>query len=383
MASPWVSVALPDAVRAVAARGARAVAALDDGRLLRSADGGRTWAAGPAAGSLSAGLLHLGDAVLAGTARGVVRAAAAQSWAATTPVPSGVAVTALTRRGAVTIAGTARSGVFRSADGGLEWEPAGRGLPLGGGRLRVFAASSGRSGLVIAHALGVSRSTDGGRSWSSAGVGLPLRVPDATLAADAGALYAAVGGRLYRAAPGAGPVLVWAEVYDGVAAARPLDLLAGAGDVLYGAADGPPALVASSDGGASWGAVGDALPAVPVGLALTRRWLLALGAEGGLWRAPRADVARVLGPPSALTLTVDAALAADALVARFTLDDPAAVRLVVHDALDREVACLADRAFEAGPHLARLPGGALAPGLYRLRLQAGTRSRAVPFALLG
>jgi hypothetical protein len=91
----------------------------------------------------------------------------------------------------------------------------------------------------------------------------------------------------------------------------------------------------------------------------------------------------VLGPPSALTLTVDAALAADALVARFTLDDPAAVRLVVHDALDREVACLADRAFEAGPHLARLPGGALAPGLYRLRLQAGTRSRAVPFALLG
>ena len=380
MTAPWTPVDLPDAVRAVAARGARAVAALDDGRLVRSDDGGATWTAGPAvAAPLSVGLLHLGDAVLAGTARGVVRAAAA-GWVPDAPAPLGVAVTALAGRGAATIAGTARTGVFRSTDGGLAWEAAGAGLPLDGARLRIFAAAAGRGGLLVAHALGVSRSTDGGQSWSTAGVGLPLRIAGATLAASGGALYAAVGGRLYRAVPG-DPVLVWAEVYDGVAAARPLDLLGGDGGALYGATDGPPALLASADGGATWGGVGGGLPAIPVGLALTRRWLLALGAGGTLWRARRP----ALAPPPAgrLSLDVEAATAAAGLVARFALSTAAPVRLAIHDALDREVACLADRAFAAGPHLARLPGGALAPGLYRLRLQAGPLSRAVPFVLLG
>ncbi|PAP77263.1 WD40/YVTN/BNR-like repeat-containing protein [Rubrivirga marina] len=382
MTAPWTPVDLPDAVRAVAARDALAVAALDDGRLARSDDGGATWSAGPSAlASLSAGLLHLDNAVLAGTARGVVRVAAARAWAPVPPAPLGVVVTALAGRGAVTIAGTARSGVFRSADGGIAWEAAGRGLPLDGERLRIFAASAGRGGLVVAHALGVSRSTDGGRSWSTAGVGLPLQVPGVTLAAAGDALYAAVGGRLYRAVPGGGPVLVWAEVYDGVAAARPLHLLGGAAGALYGAADGPPALVVSADGGATWADVGGRLPMVPVGLARTRRWLLALGAEGVLWRARRSAPAQ--RPPADLALDVEAASADVGLVARFALGAAAPVRLVVCDALDQEVACLADRAFAAGPHLARLPGGALAPGLYRLRLQAGSLSRAVPFVLLG
>lgn len=381
MASPWTPVALPDAARAVAAYGPHAAAVLDDGRLLRSADAGATWG-GAEDGTLvppASTLLHLGAAVLAGTARGVVRAAAPEAWTPRAPVPPGVAVTALAGRGAATIAGTARAGVLRSIDGGVGWEAAGRGLPLGGERLRIFSASAGRGGFVVSHALGVSRSTDGGRSWSSAGVGLPLRIAGATLAADGDTLFAAVDGRLYRATPQPGRLLTWAEVYDGVAAGHPLVLLGAGRGALFGASADPPAIAASPDGGATWVPVGDPLPVCPVGLALTSEWMLALGADGALWRARRP--ALEAAPPPAVALEVEAAMAG--LVARFALDADAPVRIAVYDALDREVACLADRAFAAGPHTARLPGGTLAPGLYRLRLQAGTRSRAVPFALLG
>lgn len=53
---------------------------------------------------------------------------------------------------------------------------------------------------------------------------------------------------------------------------------------------------------------------------------------------------------------------------RFTLAEPATVRLEVFDALGRRVATLAEGTRGAGTHVAVLEGSALPPGLYLIRL---------------
>ena len=55
----------------------------------------------------------------------------------------------------------------------------------------------------------------------------------------------------------------------------------------------------------------------------------------------------------------------------FSLDAPAAVRLVVYDALGREVARLADGRLDAGHHAVAFDGSGLPSGLYLWRLDAG------------
>jgi hypothetical protein len=55
----------------------------------------------------------------------------------------------------------------------------------------------------------------------------------------------------------------------------------------------------------------------------------------------------------------------------FTLPDAGPVRLSVYDARGREVATLVDRALAAGQHEAQVDAGALAAGVYVVRLTAG------------
>ena len=58
---------------------------------------------------------------------------------------------------------------------------------------------------------------------------------------------------------------------------------------------------------------------------------------------------------------------------RFALEAPAAVRLVVYDALGREVARLADSPLEAGTHAVGFDGSGLPSGVYVWQLEAGER----------
>ncbi len=64
---------------------------------------------------------------------------------------------------------------------------------------------------------------------------------------------------------------------------------------------------------------------------------------------------------------------ASATTLRFALEAPAAVRLVVYDALGREVARLADGPLEAGAHAVGFDGSGLPSGVYVWRLEAGSR----------
>lgn len=60
---------------------------------------------------------------------------------------------------------------------------------------------------------------------------------------------------------------------------------------------------------------------------------------------------------------------------RFSLPEAGPARIVVFDALGRQVATLFDGSLSAGDHETRLDAAALAPGVYVLRLEAGRESR--------
>lgn len=59
----------------------------------------------------------------------------------------------------------------------------------------------------------------------------------------------------------------------------------------------------------------------------------------------------------------------------FTLPETGAARVVVFDALGRQVATLLDGTLTAGDHTTRLDASTLAPGVYMVRLEAGRESR--------
>lgn len=369
MSARWTRLDLPEPVLAIAALGVRVALGLADGMVLRSADGGASWVPGGRGPGPATALLPLAGAVLVGTASGLVRTDVAGEWQLGRGLPVSATVTSLAGQDAVAVAGTQGAGVYRSADGGVQWEPVGAGLPFGH-RLHVYAAVAGPHGLVVAHALGVSRSGDGGRTWVSAEVGLPLQLPRVALAADGLMLYVGVGGRLYGAAvPQPDDVLAWVETYDGPGLGQPLDLLAVADGVLYAAVAEPPYLLHSGDGGVTWSAVGDGLGTPPAALGVAGTTLLALLPDGGLWRA-----ARPPRPPSSARLRLGVEGAAGETFAVFLLDAAADVALTVHDVLDHEVARPLQGEVGAGAYRVQLP--ALEPGLYRCRLRAGGRSAA-------
>jgi photosystem II stability/assembly factor-like uncharacterized protein len=106
------------------------------------------------------------------------------------------------------------SGVYKSSDGGVTWQPAGSGLPTpaGDGLGRTtLAASAVRAGQVFASVsararAGLYRSDDAGMSWSFAGSdmrvnGVDLEIdpaqPDVLYAAGAAALRSTDGGRTW------------------------------------------------------------------------------------------------------------------------------------------------------------------------------------------
>ncbi|HYE57003.1 MAG TPA: T9SS type A sorting domain-containing protein, partial [Rhodothermales bacterium] len=76
--------------------------------------------------------------------------------------------------------------------------------------------------------------------------------------------------------------------------------------------------------------------------------------------------------PDALTLAAAPNPARGATLVRYTLPEPASVRVVLYDALGREAALLVDTDAAAGTFTVPLHGPSLAPGVYVLRLTAGT-----------
>ena len=96
--------------------------------------------------------------------------------------------------------------------------------------------------------------------------------------------------------------------------------------------------------------------------------------------ATAADASAVQTAAAALDAVAPNPVRADAQV-RYTLAAPATVRLVVTDALGREVRRLDDGPRSAGPHAVVLDGTGLADGVYLITLSASASSGAAPVRL--
>lgn len=208
--------------------------------------------------------------------------------------------------------GYAGVGPIRSHDGGDTWElgtaglpaiaPDGRGGQLRDGTNRILSAGGVLFASTYGH--GVFRSADGGVSWQEASRGMPDGELDATaemfdVVEVGGVFYAAVG---VSADKGSGLIeshdggLTW----RGTTAAPPGPCSARAlvrvGDRLvvswdrFGQPDQNEGIWASADGARTWERLGDGVPGSPAdNLAIAGNALLAGTDTNGVWRLPLAE----------------------------------------------------------------------------------------------
>jgi photosystem II stability/assembly factor-like uncharacterized protein len=176
--------------------------------LLRTADGGQTWQAAAANVEGRIDALALDSAtgwLYLATGSGTVYRSRAGSadwevWGQGLARSGAVFILQLAQdRPGAWYAG-AESGLYRSEDGGLSWQPVSRGP---GYPAAVALAMTPDGALTLGNADGVYYSTDGGERWTRRGEGLPSAsvVSLAVSPADPRVLYAGLGGQgIYRSA---------------------------------------------------------------------------------------------------------------------------------------------------------------------------------------
>ena len=252
-------------------------------------------------------------------------------------------------------------------------------LRAGGGPTELLALPGGavlaavRTTSGAGDGVGVWRSDDGGAAWA--------RVLDAATVALAvgpdGTAYAGSGAGVWRSVDGG---RTWAERSD-----RPSADLAVTPDGALFAAWSFFGVARSTDGGATWAPATDGLDdwrvqelhAAPSGtlyLSTDEAVFRYEGATGGV--AAEGDA------PGGLELTASPNPARGAVRVRYGVAEAGPVRAAVYDALGREVAVLVDGDRAAGPHEAALDAGALAPGVYVVRLDAGGHVLARPLTVV-
>jgi photosystem II stability/assembly factor-like uncharacterized protein len=270
--------------------------------LLKTTDGGRTWLALdrglPArfAPRLLAVAPDDGRVVLAAGADGLYRSSSGgAAWAEVRqPLPPLTALAFDRSDPRVVLAGTELRGNFRSADGGATWRPANDGLPRDRygtvpGAVQFLQHPHAPRVLVMATNgfAGVYRSADGGSRWEPAGAGLPgtgllglamsPAAPDTLIAlTDKGLARSADRGGAWQAL--AAPPAPEAVAIQFEPDSRSTLYLAGARGTLH----------RSTNAGGSW----VELPALPRPVRALTTWstpagpMLAAAAGEGLWQLP-------------------------------------------------------------------------------------------------
>ena len=325
------------------------------------------------------------------------------------PVERGCGVVALFQSTLPALGGAVYAGcgpeVWRSYQGGAFHSWAVVGEP--GGELGVMSEMPPSAmlpeGRLVAGTQGrIATSDDGGATWRARFTG-PTIVEDLALAADLSHPY---GGTLYAGGLefGRGPdplasvyasndgAATWRRVHafvDGEFVAHPnngVALAVGPDGALYGGLRqvvGGPApdvgtVIRSRDGGVTWESVaagfgGWAVNAFAVG----RDGRLYLVADRGLWRtAEPITVASEAEPDAAsgVGVSVRPNPARGRVEVVLSLAEAGAVRVVVIDALGREIAVVLDGAAGAGETVAPVETGAWPAGVYVVRVAAGAQT---------
>lgn len=314
-------------------------------RVYRTDVAGSTWtelADGQSENGSFGALLVTERALIAWEARGPEAAlwrAEGGTWVEALRV-AGVAATllALPDGSVLASAGTAPGegaggGIWRTDDGGSTWD---RVLEVAAGPLAVGSDGTAYAG----SGAGVWRSTDAGRTWVQTGT---RPVGDLAVTPD-GALFAA----------------------------------GGLGSGLLG-------VVRSADGGASWVPVVDGLTDWRVrDLEVSPKGALYLSTAEAVWRyeGETRAVPAEGGASGSLALSAWPNPTRGPVRMQFEVPQAGPVRAAMYDVLGREVAVLLEGDRPAGPHEATFDAGALAPGVYVVRFEAGGRVVARPVTVV-
>jgi photosystem II stability/assembly factor-like uncharacterized protein len=188
---------------------------------------------------------------------------AAASWG---PVPgpfSSGHVNTLVDTGTALLLGNGE-GIFRSIDGGTQWDSATSGF--GGTAGRVFAADASGHVFVGAVDTGVSRSSDDGATWAPSNTGLAAHAVYRLLVNENGTIFAGTQGHgLYRSTDGGAnwdaPMLMGRTIFA-LAQSPWGEVFAGNYTITGGVSDGHA--YRSSDDGQSWTALDNGLHAAMV-----------------------------------------------------------------------------------------------------------------------
>lgn len=373
-----------------------------------------------------------GDTLVAGTtSHAYVSTDAAATWQPSAPLPTGVSLaqTLLIRNGVLYI-GTGGSGVLRSADLGQSWQPFNGGL-VGGiadSQLDVsdlilrgdslYAATLG-AGVYVRnlaatdtwHHFGEefepnqasnvrSLALDGTRLIAAAGgngsiffrdpgdadwtvswldnVGLhPGLQAFGAVSTGTGVVVATgAGQRVFSSAHGESP---WAIVNLGLGLLDS-EVLTTRGHIVFGAFNRVNDVVIgfSEDDGLSWEGLDD-LPGVLVFQMATIGTDLYAGRADGLFRRSVATVSVAgVNAQSGLRLAIAGAqpVVNDARL-RFDLPNAGDATIEVFDVAGRRAVRLVEPSLASGPHEVTLAARDLAPGVYAVRLVAGSRAEVV------
>jgi photosystem II stability/assembly factor-like uncharacterized protein len=227
---------------------------------------------------------------------------------------------------------------------------------------------------------GLWRSEDEGQTWARAlddparpSVGPLAVLPGGTVLAGSPRTGRRHPGSLYRSVDG-GRTFAAVSGLDDVRA-----LAVGAGAVLAGTGR---AVHRSTDGGASW----SALPGIDAevrSLALDAEGRLLVATADGLFRVDvRVTSAERAAGPGGLALRIGPSPVRRAATLYLNLPAPARVGADVHDVLGRRVLAVPAARMSAGPQEVRWSAEGLAPGVYVVRVRAGSAVAAAPVTVV-
>ncbi len=396
-----------------------------DSVVYKSTDGGIQWSpskTGVASKSI-VGLAVDGTTLLAGSSTGIeVSTNAGASWA-TAPGLASTTVFSFARFGNRMFAGTNGDGVFASSDQGASWFDANGNLP-NVGWLPVYSAVADSDYLTIGTILGMYRSSDSGTTWEPASNGMTDSVAYALCSAN-GTLFAGTATLMYRStdhgtswhvgtaglpsykvisiesmdsivlaayALGGNPTvyrstdlgLSWNPTTRGLETSSALiQTLHVVGANIFGGTQ-TDGVWLSTDRGESWSDISDGLsgPGLAVSALTTMGGTLYAGMErGGVWNRPLSEVVASVETRRSNRTVAGFGLEQNypnpfnpktVIWGQWTVNSD--VRLVVYDALGRQVATLANSRFPAGRYSFGFDGANLASGVYFYRLTAGAFS---------